>query len=94
MKLSLTSSSSESLESNESASFSAAAVAPNFAAVETEDTAGEALPTIRASSLAIFEGRDWSDWFEELEEKWRSTSSDIVCPNADELTAQKYSSKH
>lgn len=36
-----------------------------------------ALPTRRASSLAIFVGSDWSDWLEELEEKCTSISSDI-----------------
>jgi hypothetical protein len=37
------------------------------------------LPAIRASSLAILVGKDWSDWFEEFEEKCISISSDIVC---------------
>lgn len=39
--------------------------------------AEEALPTIRASSLAIFVGKDWSVWLEELEEKCINISSDI-----------------
>lgn len=41
------------------------------------EAAEEALPTIRASSLAILVGKDWSDWLEELEEKCRSMSSDM-----------------
>lgn len=36
------------------------------------------LPAIRASSLAILVGKDWSDWFEEFEEKCINISSDIV----------------
>lgn len=45
-----------------------------------EEAAAEeaALPTMRASSLAILVGRDWSDWLEELEEKCMSMSSDIL----------------
>lgn len=58
-----------------------------------EEAAAEeaALPTMRASSLAILVGRDWSDWLEELDEKCMRMSSDILTkvvaggprPNAD-----------
>lgn len=44
---------------------------------EATVAAEEALPTMRASSLAILVGKEWSDWLEELEEKCRSMSSDI-----------------
>jgi len=81
-------SSSESLEVDASAEFSTAR--PNFPAegTDTEDQPGcweeveEPLPTIRASNFAIFVGREWSDWFEELDEKWMSMSSDIVAVTA------------
>lgn len=41
---------------------------------------------MRASSLAILVGRDWSDWLEELDEKCMSMSSDIATGCAETQT--------
>lgn len=84
MKICWLTSSSESLEVPNSAKFSAATNLETAeaddqvaGAVEVAGTAEGSLPTMRASSFAILVGRDWSEWFEELEEKWMIISSDI-----------------